>query len=151
MPSFLTDSEKSAMQSVFQDLHDTFARPIYYYKEAKKVVLSTNPKFNSIYQQNIAPKKTVQRIVQSGSFNARIQYDTDRSEATFEDPSVDSQLKIKMPDGYVRIKVDSDGHEILKSAKRLEFDERRFSVESDVRPHGLFTPNYYTYFLLPTS
>lgn len=151
MPSFLTDSQKSAMQSVFQDLHDTFARPIYYFKEAKKVVLSTTPTFNSIYQQQSAPQKTVTKVVQSGSFNARIQYDTDKSEGSLNDDKIDSQLKIRMPDGYVRIKVDEQGYSHLKNTKRLEFDGRRFSVESDVRPHGLFTPNYYTFYLLPTN
>lgn len=151
MPSFLSDSQKSAMQSVFQDLHDTFARPIYYYKEAKKVVLSTQPSFNSIYQQQSVPQTSVKKITQSGSFNARIQYDTDRSETSLNDDEINSQLKIRMPDGYVRIKVDEEGYGHLRDTKRLEFDGRRFSVESDVRPHGLFTPNYYTFFLLPTN
>lgn len=152
MASFLDDQEKKGLQDVFSHLHDTFSRPIYYFKEAKTVVLSTNPGFNPIYQQNVAPQsKTIKKVTQSGSFNARIQYDTDKSESFVSSHEIDSQLKLRLPDGYVRIKVNSDGYQQLKSSKRLEFDGRRFSVESDVRPHGLFQPSYYTFYLLPVD
>jgi len=151
MANLFTDAEKEALQNAFDDIHDTFSRPVYYFKEAKTVVLSTNPTFNPIYQQNNIQQTTVKKVIQSGSFNARITYDTDRSESYVTSPEIDSQLKLRLPDGYVRIKVDPSGHETLKQTKRIDFDERRFSVESDVRPHGLFKPKYYTYFLLPTD
>jgi hypothetical protein len=151
MGSLLTDSEKGELQNAFDDLHDTFARPVYYFKEAKTVVLSTNPSFNAIYQQNNIQKTTVTKVIQSGSFNARITYDADRSQSYMSSPEIDSQLKLKLPDGSVRIKVDQSGYNTLKTTKRIDFDDRRFSIESDVRPHGLFKPSYYTFFLLPTD
>lgn len=151
MANLISDSYRNAMRSAMQDIHDTFARPIYYFKEAKTVVLSTQPSFNPIYQQNAVSKQTFKRVIQSGSFNARIQYDTDKSTDQFSNYQVDSQLKLKLPDGYVRIKVDASGYEQLKATKRLDFDGRRFSVESDVRPHGLFKPQHYTFYLLPTE
>ena len=151
MGSLLTDAEKDDLQKSFNDLHDTFARPVYYFKEAKTIVLSTNPGFNSIYQQNSIQSNTVKKVIQSGSFNARITYDTDRSQTQINSPEIDSQLKLKLPDGYVRIKVDMSGYNTLTTTKRVDFDNRRFSIESDVRPHGLFEPNYYTFFLLPTD
>jgi hypothetical protein len=149
MGNLISDSDKQALQNAFNDVHDTFARPIYYFKEAKTVVLSTNPSYNPIYQQNSFQKSTVKKVTQSGSFSARIKYDTDKSEGTVSSHEIDSQLKLRVPDGYVRIKVDEDGYNYLKTTKRLDFDGRRFSVESDVRPHGLFKPSFYTFFLLP--
>jgi len=151
MGSLISDSDKYDLQKAFNEVHETFARPVYYFKEAKTVVLSTNPSYNSIYGQNASINQTVKKVVQSGQFSARITYDTDRAEATLASPEIDSQLKLRLPDAYVRLKVDPSGYETLKQTKRVDFDGRRFSVESDVRPHGLFKPSFYTFFLLPTD
>lgn len=151
MANLIPDSEKRLLQKAFDDVHDTFARPVYYFKESKKVILQTNPQFNSIYGQNTDLKETVQKIVHSGQFSARIMYDTDKANSYLNDPEIDSQLKLRLPDGYVRMKVDASGYAIVKETKRIVFDQRTFSIESDVRPHGLFKPNYYTFFLLPTE
>ena len=152
MSSLIPDSEKTLLQNAFDSVHSTFARPVYYFKEAKTVVLQTNPSFNSIYgQQNNAVNKTIKKVVQSGVFNARITYDTNKTNSYINDPEIDSQLKLRLPDGYVRIKVDSSGYKTIKETKRVIFDDRTFSIESDVRPHGLFKPSYYTFFLLPTE
>jgi hypothetical protein len=151
MASLLTSAQKNALQSAINELHDTFARDIYIYKEAKSTVISTSPNYNAIYQQNTAQSQTIKRQVQSGKFSARITYDTDRNQENVTSPEIDSQLKIKMPDGYVRIKVDKNGYEYIKQSKRVEFDGRKFTIESDVRPHGLFEPTHYTFFLLPTE
>ena len=151
MANLLSNAQKTAYQNAFNDLHDTFARDIYIYKEAKTTVISTSPNYNAIYQQNVAQNQTVRRQVQSGKFSARITYDTDRNQSTLTSPEIDSQLKLKMPDGYVRIKVDESGYEYIKKSKRVEFDGRKFTIESDVRPHGLFSPTHYTFFLLPTE
>ncbi len=154
MGSLLTNSEKQDLQNAFNNIHDTFARPIFYFQEAKTVVLNTVPSYNPIYGQagpQATTKQTIKNVIQSGQFSARITYDTDRAEAYLSSPEIDSQLKLRLPDGYVRIKVDESGHNIIQKTKRVVFDGRRFSVESDVRPHGLFLPTYYTFFLLPTE
>ena len=151
MASLLTSAQKAALQSAFDSVHDTFARDIYIFKEAKNVTISTSPNYNPIYGQNSNLPDTVTREVQSGVFQARILYNTDRAEPFVTAPQIDHQLKLKVPDGSVRIKLDKDGYEYIKKAKRVDFDGRRFSIESDVRPHGLFKPTYYTFFLLPTD
>ena len=151
MASLLTSAQKAALQKSFDAVHDTFARDIYIFKEAKNVTISTTPNYNPIYGENTKLEKTVTRQVQSGVFQARILYNTDSNEPYVTAPQIDSQLKIKVPDGSVRIKVNKEGYEYIKKAKRVDFDGRRFSIESDVRPHGLFEPNYYTFFLLPTD
>ena len=151
MASLLTTAQKAALQSAFDDIHDTFARDIYIYKEAKKISISTNPNYNPIYDKNSSLSQSVTRQVQKQTFKARIMYDTDRAEPYLASPEIDSQLKIRVPDGTVRIKLAKDGYEYIKGAKRIELDGRKFSIESDVRPHGLFDPTYCTFFLLPTE
>tara|TARA_Y100000310_G_C20474238_1_gene711592 strand:+ start:305 stop:766 length:462 start_codon:yes stop_codon:yes gene_type:complete len=151
MSSLLNDSEKADFQKAFDSLHDTFARDIHIFKEAKKVVIATNENYNPIYNQNSSSIKTITNQVQSGSFKARIKYDTNMEEGFMASDDVDSQLKVKMPQGMVRIKLEKTGYEYIKEAKRVELDGRRFSIESDPRPHGLFSPTYYTFFLKPTD
>ena len=144
MASLLTSLQKAALQTAFEDLHDTFARDIYIFKEAKNIAISTNSNYNPIYDRNSSLSQTITKEVQKKSFKARIMYNTDRAEPYLAAPEIDSQLKLKVPDGTVRIKIDKGGYEYIKEAKRIEFDGRRFSIESDIRPHGLFEPTYYT-------
>ena len=151
MASFFDEIEKANLEKYIDDIHDTFARDVYYFKEAKNIVLKTSQTFNPIYGQNNPTFTNIKKVSQSGVFKARIKYDTDKSESLLASPEIDSPLKIRHPDGLVRIKVNQEGKEILGKTKRLEFDGRRFSVESDVRPHGLFSPKYFTYFLIPTD
>ena len=79
MGSLLTAAQKAALQSAFNDIHDTFSRNIYVYKEAKKVAITTNPNYNPIYDKNSALSQTVTKEVQKQSFKATIMYDTDRA------------------------------------------------------------------------
>ena len=151
MASLLTSVQKAALQSAFDDVHDTFARDIYIFKEAKKIVISTDPNYNPIYDKNSSLSKTVTKEVQKQTFQARVMYNTDRAEPYISAPEIDSQLKLKIPDGTVRIKIDQAGYNYIKGSKRIELDGRRFTIESDVRPHGLFEPTYYTFFLMPTE
>jgi len=151
MGSLLNNAEKADFQKAFDSLHDTFARDIYIFKEAKKVVISTNSNFNPIYNQNSSSTQTVTNQVQSGTFKARIKYDTNMAEDFMVSDNVDAQLKVKMAQGMVRVKLEKTGYEYIKDAKRIELDGRRFSIESDPRPHGLFAPTYYTFFLKPTD
>ena len=49
MPSYFNSEEKEALESVMQNMHDTFARSIFAYKESQKVIVSTDPNFNYLY------------------------------------------------------------------------------------------------------
>ena len=49
MGSLISDSDKEAFESVFNDMHDTFAREIKFIKEAQRVILSTDPNYNYLY------------------------------------------------------------------------------------------------------
>jgi hypothetical protein len=64
----------------------------------------------------------------------------------------DAQVKVNRVDASstVRIKLKIEDYDYIKDAKRIEFDNRMFHIESDARPHGLFdTSQFITLFLRP--
>ena len=147
MASLLTNAEKTTLNEEMDALHDTFARDIQIIKEAVKTVTTSNAQFNSVYG-TAGSSTSLTYTPQSGSYKARVQY-LRQEEDYFTDSELDSQLKIKMPAGSVRIKVTGDAHDYLKDAKRVQMDDRRFTIQSDYSPHGLFDARYYTYYLKP--
>jgi len=58
-------------------------------------------------------------------------------------------LDINLIDGSVRITVDESGFEILKEAKRCEFEGRKYTIDSKGNPTGIFGPQYYHFYLSP--
>ena len=148
MASIFTPEEKSELAAMLHTVHDTFARPITVYQDGTKILVSTDPNFNPLYRRNtsnveVTPVATV--------INARVQYGRDQEFDAVTDSSLDFQTKINFPIGYCRIKVDTDGYELLKDAKRIEVDGKTFTVLSSNRPHGLFESTYYTFLLQPTD
>lgn len=149
MASFLSAAQKAVYEAVMQDMHDTFSRSIFAYKESQKIIVSTDPNFNFLYN-NV---KGVNKIVRSTQFKklaARVLYMDKQKEVMF-DSEVDSQIKVQHDIGEVRIKLDAEGYSYFKDAKRVEIDGKLFFNITEVRPHGLFKPKFYTYYLRPTD
>jgi hypothetical protein len=147
MGSFLSSQQKKAMESAMQDMHDTFARSIYAYREADKVIVSTDPNFNYLYN-NVKGVSKILRRSQFKAIKARIQY-LDRENTTMYDNQVDAQIKVQTAVGEVRVKVDAESNEYFKNAKRIEVDGKMFFKVTDVKKHGLFSPKFFTYYLKP--
>ena len=151
MASLISDSDKAAYNSVIDDIHDTFARPIVVYKEAEKVVIATSNTFNPYYANNGAAAKTITNVPQSQTFQARIYYWRDFQDEKFNKYDLDNQAKIQLDKGTVRLKVNEACYVYIKDAKRIEFDGSRFLIDSSFRKHGLFGVQYYTLYLKPTT
>jgi len=150
MAEFLSPSERAKMAANLLNLHDTFGRDIVVYKEAQKVIVSTDPNYNYLYQNSGAKTTSVQNIPVKKVFKARIRYDMDRSLEYFGE--TDTQVKVNRvdPNSTVRIKLKIEDYDYIKEAKRVELDGRMFHVESDPRPHGLFdTIQFVTLYLRP--
>ena len=82
MPSYISDSVKKIFAEQFANLHDTFARDIVVYKEAKKVIINTDPNYNYIYN-NTGGATSIQNVPQKFIFKARILYNTNRDAQYF--------------------------------------------------------------------
>ena len=149
MASFLSAAQKASYEAVMQDMHDTFARTIYAYKESQKVIVSTDPNFNYLYN-NVKGVSKIVRKSQFKAISARVQYMDKQSEVMF-DSEVDSQIKVQHDIGEVRIKLNAEGYSYFKDAKRVEIDGKLFFKITDVKKHGLFRPKFFTYYLRPTD
>lgn len=148
MASLLSDAEKAALESVMSDLHDTFKRALVIFKDGEQTVISTDPNYNFAYGFNNGISTNVEFTPIQQTFSGRVLYG--KPDATMlSNPSIDAQLRLEMMNSTVRIKLDQDGRDFLVDAKRVEFDGNRFKVLGDPRPHGLFAPQFYTFFLVP--
>lgn len=150
MTSFLSDDEKIHLAAQFKHLHDTFARDIVVYKEAQKVVINTDPNYNYIYN-NSGPTTSIENVPQKKVFKARVFYDYNREMEYFGETNAQTKVERISANDRVRIKLEKADYNYIKGAKRIEFDERMFFIDSDARAHGLFDVDFYTLFLKPVE
>ena len=148
--SLIDDANKEDMRRVMQSIHNTFARDIKFIKDAKRVILSTDPNYNYLYKSVRGSVSTIKREITEKVFKARILYVGRQEEGLF-DSEANAQIKVEKNVGSVRLKVDAVGYSYLKETKRVELDGRLFTISSDKRPHGLFSPQYYTFYLKPIN
>jgi len=150
MPSFFSAATKTAINQVFADLHESYGQTITAFKDGQKISISSDPSYNPYY----GGASNITYEVQSETFMARIKYISADEEMFLERDGVsanNSQLKIILPAGSVRLKVDSAGWDYIKGAKKVEFNGNRYSIVSNGRPIGPFDVNYYIVYLTPTD
>lgn len=145
MASLITAAEKSALNSVMNSVHDTFSRLITVYKDAVQTVTTQSTSFNSIYG-NAGATTSITYTPQSSQIYAAILYARRFDEDYFADQQ-DSQLKIKMQEGRIRVKIKASDYSTAKDGKRFEFDGQQFFRDSDFRAHGLFDVQFYTFYV----
>lgn len=146
MSSFISDGEKSELSAIFGDIHDTFKRAIYAYVDGPLTIISHDPNYSSVYGSPVPESPGASIDKTPITFYGRILHG-DGQKIRLSDVGDDMALKLKMADGTVRVKVDSAGKDILDRAKKIEVDGYMYEKDSTSRPHGLFTPNFYTFFL----
>lgn len=145
--SYLTTAQKNFINSVFDNVHETFAREITVYMSPETIVMTASPTFNALYGADVADAATKpQYIVKSFKFKARIHY-MSQDQSIF--PGAEAQQRIVYPVGTIKIKVPADAFAYLKEARRIEFEGRRYSIVSDYKPFGMFGPKYYSFILSP--
>jgi len=146
--ALISDTQKIAIQSIIDDIHETFARNITVFEEGRKILIAASPEYNGVYGRIGATSSSTKKTVVSHTLKARIKYINTR-EQNLADGNINSQIDIDLIDGSVRITVDNSGFEILKEAKRCEFDGRKYTIDSKGNPTGLFGPQYYHFYLSP--
>lgn len=146
--SLISDSQKSTIKAIIDDIHETFARNITVYEEGKKILISASSEYNGIYGKTSSGAASTSKTSVAHTIKARIKYINAR-EQNLSDGNISSQLGIETIDGSVRITVDASGFAILKEAKRCEFEGRKYTIESKGNPTGIFGPQYYHFYLSP--
>ena len=150
MASLLTSAQKTQYNDVMDDHHDTFARAVTVYKDAVVTVPTPNISYNSMYGNAAASQPKV-FTSQSSTIHARIMYGKEYNEQYISDDKLESQNKIKIPEGQVRLKFKAEDYATMSEAKRVEFDSQKFAIDSDLRANGLFDVKFYTVFVRPVD
>jgi hypothetical protein len=150
MASLLTNAEKTTCNNAMNDLHDTFARDVSVYKDAVITVSTPSQSYNTIYG-NAGATTPISYTPQSSTVSARILYGRDYTSDFFASSQSDSQLKIFLPEGQVRMIFKAADYSTVSQAKRIEFDSQKFAINSDFRAHGVFGVKFYTIFLKSVS
>lgn len=146
--SLLTSAEKAALEAVFDDIHETFARTITVFKEASNVVIITDPNYNPLYRTAGQTTSVVNTPVYR-TFKARIKYEDDVGKKYWSEQGLNSQIKLQVVVGSVRIKIDQEAYDFVKDGLRFDVDGRRYVLNSTFKAHGLFDIQYYTLYLKP--
>lgn len=147
--SLLTTDQKNSLNNVFNDIHQTFGRPITIYQSATETVLVTNPDNNFLYQQ--APMNSLtSSVINSGVYTARILWGKKEDLVPFAGGGL-AQNQIRLQEGHARIKLDPTGAAYIAGAERIVFDSYTMMVDTSPRPHGLFDPNFRTLYLKPVQ
>lgn len=150
MTSYISTATKAVLEGIVDNVFDTFKRPFTLYIEAQTETanISTSPAYSRFGQhdQNVFnPAVNPQAFVISGTilYGNNQPYD-------FIEPSNRTnyeQLKLRNSFGGVRIKVDATGYALMQGVKLVNLDGFNFKLDGNARPHGLFTPQRYTFHL----
>lgn len=140
MSSFLSAASKANIDSVLDRLHDTYKAEIFVYVE-KYPDRTSDLNYNSLYKQTSRSlQSSREKVLEKHPIFARVKYPENQSEAAFG-------ANIPNSKGQVRIKVDSAGSELIKIASKVEVDGVFYKIDSDPSIVGMFSSNYYIYFL----
>jgi hypothetical protein len=146
--SLISDSQKTAIKSIIDDIHETFARNITVYKDGVKILIASSQEYNGIYGKTYSGESSTSTTSESHTVKARIKY-INANEESMSDGQINSQFGIEVIDGSVRITVDASGFNILKEAKRCEFEGGKYKIVTKGNPTGIFGPQYYHFYLQP--
>ena len=146
--SLLSNSEKTALDLIIEDVHETFARTITVFKEASEVVIITDPNFNPLYNTAGQMTSIINTAVYK-QFKARIYYNDDIRKQYWSESAVNTQIKLQAVVGTVRLKIKAEDYEYIKDGRRFDVDGKRYVLNSTLRPHGLFDNQFYTLYLKP--
>lgn len=141
-------SLKNTLEAAAQWVFDNTKRPLTVYIEAAIANISTNPNYSRFGQhdQNVFnPAVNPQATVISGCLmygnKQEWDYIEPQSRTNYE------QLKLRESFGMLRLKVDPSGYALLTNCKLVNVDGFDFKVVQNAKPHGMFTPQRYTFFL----
>lgn len=141
--SFLTTIDKTAIQGVFDKIHDTFKIPIVVYKKEKQVFISTNNTYNSLYDRELNQNPSREEVKKYDKF-ARVLYDSKQNKIFLQS---DTNVGIPEPLGEVRLKVDEETYNLINGSERVELDGRAWNLHGDPARTGPFDSQYYVLYL----
>jgi hypothetical protein len=144
MGSLISDSDKTNIGNVFNDMHDTFARDVIVFQRENEIFVATNGTYNALYSR-LKDQTTKRTKVTKTTVQARIRYQQDQREMDL--PGTQAQVNVPMGEGQVRVKIDKAGYDMFKKATNIEIDGDAFRIVSDASKVGPFVVHFYTIYL----
>ena len=134
-------SMRDTIRDALEDVHETFSRDIVIFKRKTEAYVSSDSStYNALYARLKNEQKTLGKVTQE-TVRARIDY-VDKQEKTSMS-GVNAQVNLPLPDGSVRLKIDTSGYLLLKKSTRVEIDNQLYELISDSSKTGPFSVQYY--------
>jgi hypothetical protein len=132
---------RKKIRAALEDVHETFAREVTIFKrKTESFVASTSSTYNALYNRLKNEQKTLGKVTQL-KVKARIDYIDRQEKANVS--GINAQVNVTIPDGSVRLKIDSAGHTALKTSQKVEIDGQLYELISDSAKTGPFSVQYY--------
>lgn len=145
MTDLISSGEKENIQDAFEDIHDTFKRPVYVYTNNEGTFVGIGFDDNSAFGDDDG--RTTRPNLTKSTIYARIKYLDKPYLATIQDQDIGAQLKVEFPEGTIRLKVARADYETLRKATRLEVDGQAYTLRSEPAKRGPFKNNFFTIYL----
>jgi len=145
--SLFSDAEKQNISDTLDIVFDTFKTRITIYKVAEKVFISSTNQYNSIYQ-DLGGNDVNYEIV-SQSFDATVQFfeSNSSSKNKIDRYPSDRNARYIVEGAELRISVRQDAYEYMKNFQAMEFNGEKFALVTSDVPRGIFSMNYYNFWL----
>ena len=146
MADLITPENKALYSAALKDVWDTFKRPFVLMIEAElATIVPEDPNWSPFGQQDQNSLPPPQLVPKQYAVYATIKY-SNGQEYDFSTLG-DQQLKLRNSEGRVRLKLDAEGYALMKQCKQVSLDDMLFEIDTTPRPHGLFSPDRWTYHL----
>ena len=139
MASLLTQAEKDVINTVFDDVHETFAETIYVYVKTP-VEVADDSDYNPIYgRKRNTTSISSNNLETKFPYTARVYYPKDQDQDIMDGGS---QFNLVNSKGRVRLKVTETIYEKIKICSRIEIKDYLYVVDSDPTFIGPFGTRY---------
>ena len=146
MPSLISAAEDVSIREAMTNLHDTWVKDIVIYSTRSRVVISTNPNHNFLYNTGPNQSQTVDEVVKTEG-KARIHYKRELKLVDIQPVSPQEQINTSKKDWDVKLIVTEDLKTLIEKCERVEFNGEIFNVHTDGRPHGVVSYQFYNFYL----
>lgn len=139
--NLVDEAMRKKIRAAIEDVHETFSREVTIFKRKTEVFVSSGSStYNALYNRLKNEQKTLGKVTQL-KVKARVDY-IDRQEKA-NVGGINAQVNVAIPDGSVRLKIDSSGHAALKTSQKVEIDGQLYELISDSAKTGPFSVQYY--------
>ena len=141
MADLLSSTEKAAISAGFDDLHDTFKRPVKVFSKVVTTFNNTSSNHNGLFGQNKISNPQEQSVT-SSTIYARVKF-MDKSEIG-KISGINTGTNISLPEGTIRLKISDADYPLVKKSVKIEYGGLPYVLHSDAGKIGPFDINYYT-------